>query len=274
MSHVPDEPLDDLLSADVDGETSPAEHARIESDPELRSRREALKAAATVAALPPTPLAPAVVDRIVEHAMDGSRADGGRAAPVRSASSGSRARARWRQPPVLVAAAVVLLGAIGIGLIVTAPSGRHRTDTSASAAKGLTTDKAAGAEGRGVSPPSTRAGGSGSTDQNAVAFLGRFASVGELRAALQTTLPPVASAPAPEGSQVSSGQADRCATVVEARDPALTRPNRQTTVGASLAGRPLVVLQYRARAVKSGRQTTRVVALGAAACDEILDIER
>jgi hypothetical protein len=278
MTQEPDELLDELLSADLDGETSPQEHDRIESDPELRSRRDALRAAALIAAQPPSPLPPATVDRMVQRAIDEAHGEDRHSrASVRSFSSSQSARARWRQTPALVAAVVVLLVAIGIGLIVTAPS-RQPSDTASRGLASQEANKSAGATGDQGSPTSTgsRSGASeGPTGTpNNLGFLGSFTSSTALRSALEAKLPSIQPVPAPAGFHVSAGQADRCSAVIEAREPTLTRPNRLTTVAASLGGEPLVVLEYRARAVTSARTTTRVVALGAAACDEVLNFER
>ena len=70
-----------------------------------------------------------------------------------------------------------------------------------------------------------------------------------------------------------TGDTRPCATVVEARDARLKPANRQA-FAASLAGQPVVVLEYRTQAVAGNRATTRIVALGAAACDERVNFER
>ena len=54
----------------------------------------------------------------------------------------------------------------------------------------------------------------------------------------------------------------------------LKRSNRQVADAASVVGEPVVVLEYRAPSVNGSGTTTRVIALGAAACDELVNFER
>jgi hypothetical protein len=274
-------PLDDLLSADLDGETTPAEHARIESDERLRSRREELRSASKLAGHPPPPLATAEADRIIGRAADAFGTDVDDAADPSTSplpSPTPLSRPRPRQTRWLVAAAIVLLAAIGIGLIATDRSPDRQSNTASRAAEGRTESKSATPRSETGAPSSTTARSkslqTGTPDSSpTIGFLGRFASPGALRSALQTRGPTAVPEPAPE-ARITVGQADRCATVIEAKDPGLKRSNRRSAVAAFLGAEPVLVFEYRTRAISGNRTTTRVVATGVAACDERLNFER
>lgn len=264
MSDATNESMDALLSADLDGETTSAEHNRIAADPELRARQEELRSASGLAGRTPPPLDAAMVADSITRALSELPATDTGPLTVHSRPSGSTG-ARARSVRWLVAAVVLLLAGTGIGLIVTAKSPSQRADTTTGGA-------ARHAETTTVPATSvpTAAGAA------RLAFLGDFASPESLRSALAAKVPSARSeALASRAPALFAGQADRCATVIEARNPELLRPNRQTVVAATIAGKPVVVLEYRTKAVKAGaRQTTRVIALGRAACDERLDFER
>lgn len=268
MTDEPDDPMDSLLSADLDGETTPAEHDRIEADAELRARRDELRLASDLVAEEPPPLNSVAVDEAVNRALGAS------APVVESPLAQIAARRQHRRPPRavqwLVAAAIVLLAGTGLALIVTDRSPSRHVDTATRVVPTVHPS----AESRSKSAaPSVNAGGlSGSTLRS----IGTFATPAALRSALATRVPAsrdaASSSAAP--TPVLAGQADRCATVVEARDPRLIRSRRLSVVAASIAGKPVVVLEYRARAVDNTRQTTRVIAVGVAACNERLDFQR
>lgn len=266
MSDPTHDSIDALLSADLDGETTRAEHDRIAADPALRTRQAELRSASRLAGQMPDPLSSAVVDDAISRALNQPPADEIDRPTGRNGSSG-RTRVRAAPVPWLVAAAVVLLAAIGLGLIVTARSPSQRADTTSGAARRPENKSA---------PPSSPQSTVGTADAAPLGFIGNFASPAALRAELSAKVP--ASRQGTAGSrapQLSAAQANRCATVIEARNPQLLRTNRQAVVTATIAGEPVVVLEYRAKSVKAGaRQTTRVIALGAAACDERIDFER
>ena len=107
-----------------------------------------------------------------------------------------------------------------------------------------------------------------------VADLGAFRSSTALREALRVAIPSAPPGPSRSAADLTQAQIDRCAAVIEARDPGLVRTNRRRTVVATIRGEPVLVLEYQAMAVRTGRPTTRVVAVGVAACDDRLDFER
>jgi len=265
MTDESDSSIDEMLSADLDGETTPAEHDRIEAQPELRSRRDELRAASEVAGQLPEPLAADAVDNAINRALDEVPGQG-----VTHPEQGNMVTLRRRSgvgpAPWLVAAAVILLAATGIGLIVTAKSpSRKATRASGNSASHAESKSArSGAAARSTTAP-----------RPALNFIGSFGSPAALRTALAAGRgAPNDRAASGAAPQLSSGQADRCATVIEARDPRLKRSNRQVADAASVAGEPVVVLEYRAPPVKGNGTTTRVIALGAAACDELVNFER
>ena len=103
---------DDLISAYLDGETDPADAARIESDPRARARAAELAAARAAVAEPVPPLAPAERDRLRAAALDAAAAA---PAAVRSISAARRPR-RGAFIPVAAAAgiAAVVLGVMAV----------------------------------------------------------------------------------------------------------------------------------------------------------------
>ena len=246
-----DPSLDELLSADLDGETTAEEHDRIEADPDLRARRDELQTASHAVKAPPAPLTASRVDTAVSRALGQSSNVQTLRPPVR------------RTPPAwLVAAVVVLLGAIGIGLIISAPSSRH-ADT---------------AEEPDHHPRREQLGERSQCDRHSPRthprLHRRFRVAGRVSDAFSAALPNAFRAPgALRAPDLSSGQATRCATVVEARDSRLKPANRRA-FAASVAGEPVVVLVYRTQAVAGTRATTRIVAVGAAACDVLVNFEQ
>lgn len=117
---------DEDLSAALDGMATPDVDARIQADPAARARLEHLKAASSaVAQDPPAILDPAVIDALVAQAIERGTAPASETAgvvtplaPRRRTAAGTQ---RW-----LVAAAVVVLMAIGLGFVY---SGTHSDDT-------------------------------------------------------------------------------------------------------------------------------------------------
>jgi len=278
---------DELASADLDGEVTPDEHARVESDPLLRARREELRSASAALTTPVPPLDPSVLDEVVRRAMDEADvADAGAAAltttgPVRSLPE---RRARRGPPPFLVAAAVVALVAIGLAVVL---SSRSRTQSSLAgkATAGDTGDKSASAGGsaaeRRAVPAAPDATGGPTGEAPSAALdrdLGEFASADALREALRARFP----APAPVAGQgttrpatsFSQTQVDRCTGVIEARDERLRQKDRLHVAPATIRGEPVLVLEYRTTAVVGKGPTTRVVAVGIAACEDRINFER
>ncbi|MCB0964924.1 MAG: hypothetical protein KDA98_16730, partial [Acidimicrobiales bacterium] len=222
MNDDPTPLTDEELSAAVDGEADAALLARIEADPTARARRDELRAAADqVAALPPVELGAADVDRLIATALDAPTAP---AAPARAV-----ARTTW-----LVAAAVIVLVAIGLGLVL---SGRDAGDDVASsdgiessqateafdAVGGSTEDGAATAElapdaADSEAPASTTTAPGGDEASAALVDLGTFASGAELREALASSFPATANTTRTDstaGALPAPAAVDHCATQLQ-----------------------------------------------------------
>ncbi len=122
---------DELLSAVLDGEATEGEIARVRSDPALQARLEQLTAisdAVGVATPPPAGLVDQAVDAALEHlATTGA---GVVAPPVDELSARRAARSR-RFGPLLAAAAVVVLVALGAVAIRGLDDSDSSTDTAA-----------------------------------------------------------------------------------------------------------------------------------------------
>lgn len=257
-----DDSIDALLSADLDGETTAAEHDRIEADPVLLTRLAELRQASELAAQAPAPLDPAQIDAAINRATAGFRPVS--AVPPRRRAAFRRPRSQPKAVPWLVAAAVVLLAGIGLGLILTDQSSSTRPEAATATTAPAAQDKAAalGSSARSASRTPLR-------------FVGRFATPAALRSGLATKLPTTPGETSTSRvPQLFPGQADRCSTVLEARDPRLVRSNRRTVAAASIAEEPVLVLEYRTRVIGGTGQTTRVIAVGAVACNDRVDFQR
>ncbi len=277
MTDEPDDSIDELLSADLDGQTTPDEHRRIEADPELLVRRNGLRLAARTVGSSPPPLDPVLVDSIIDRTL--ARFDRVGVDPIEGVEAPTRRSATPRRSnPWLVAAVVMLVAGIGIGLIATAGPSKRKGVTATGDVRSRPESKSANARDAAGSAATTTAASSRrdslSERTPTVGFIGTYASPTALRSALRSKLPPVRQSEAPEVFRLSPGQADRCSTVLEARDPRLRRSNRRAAVTAGIAGEPLLVLEYRAQTVGGTRTSTRIIAVGVAACDERLNFER
>jgi hypothetical protein len=116
MSDIhPTDGADEVVSAYLDGEATPEEVERVESDPRLRARLEVLRAAATAVAAPPAPSRDADRERILAAALDAPGPSLRRAAVV-DLDEARRRRAR-RLAPLLTAAAAILVVLIAIPLL-------------------------------------------------------------------------------------------------------------------------------------------------------------
>lgn len=107
---------DELISAVLDGEATPEEVSRVESDPHLQDRLAAMRAAAEAVAQPVAPLDELSAARLRSSAL--AAWDGGSAqeAETRTAEPGTgRPRGRSSTPWLAVAAAIIVMaGLVGI----------------------------------------------------------------------------------------------------------------------------------------------------------------
>jgi hypothetical protein len=178
----PDEPdaLDELASAYLDGEATPDEVARVDSDPELLARVAALRAVGEAVGEPTVP-PPGAADAAVARALaTGDEVFG----PASVVDLGRERRQREQRRTglwVASAAAVIMLLAVGIPLL-NQLSSSSSTDTAArtgeadqaeSAEQPMAAEEDSGAAG---AQSTTVPGGPAFESGNDVVFLGDFAS--------------------------------------------------------------------------------------------------
>ena len=178
--------LDELLSAYLDGEATTDEAARVEGDPELQARLEELRGAAALVATPVESLSAARGDAMIEAAV---------AAQSTVAPVIDLARRRRLLTVASIAAAVLVLGAIAIGVTRSRDSSKSTSFTAVGAplSASVPTREATGAgAGAGANDTSGPAAASSTVD------LGDFAELDALLAAArqQSTTAPRAIAPA------------------------------------------------------------------------------
>jgi hypothetical protein len=311
----PPEPLtDEYLSASLDGEaTSPEGEAsapddasarpavdRIASDPAAAARHEQLREAARVIGRDVAPLADEVVDDLVTEALasaDQDQDDNADPDPEDVAVPVRTGRRRSGPPLWSVAAALVVLVALGLSLIYRGTSGdRHgETATTASTQPATATESAAsptssvsGSKARSksnttdgaatnfdaVNPDATgpQLSGSGSSPvpqakqvapKGPVLDLGEYASKDALRQATRKGFPKAL--PLRHSVQVSLAQVVRCAGLID-NSPLPVR-QRITQAAATVDGTAVLVYQYKATPSSSGAPRTLIVTMGPAACD-------
>jgi hypothetical protein len=150
--------LDELVSAYLDGEATADEVARVEADPALRARAEAMRAVARAVSEPPG-VDPARRDEVIAAAM----AAAGPVAEADGADELARRRAAKRQQRALtwVAAAAAVLMLIAAPLLIRA--GRSESHNRLTSAGPLTSTTAPTAEDGAVQPASGGPGGAPAT---------------------------------------------------------------------------------------------------------------
>ena len=137
---------DELASAYLDGEATPAEIAEVEADAALLARLGPLRAARDAVAAPAPPLSAEQRDKMISTALAAAEAPAETYVPAESeldAGNGRGARfVLLRRPEILVmAAAVVLLAAVVSASLITSRGGDH--DAADVAAQGTAADTAA-----------------------------------------------------------------------------------------------------------------------------------
>ena len=279
----PTTPTDEELSAAIDGEADDAVVARIAASPTAGARQAELQDAADrIAASGVPPLDPDTVDRLIGEAIDTPLA------PVRTE------RPRRRLAPLAVAAAVVVLMALGLTLIWAGRGAKSdqasSTAKSGSVASTIAPESALAAGSAGTSAPQPSAGGSATTTNSGsasdyaasgVQFLGTFPSGAKLREATAVSL---AKASALEDVARANGNAGTSSKVPT--DKALARCADQLKVTLSMKAGPTatayaivdgdlaLVYEFDTTSAKDGTPTTLVAAVGATACDPIVIFER
>lgn len=293
-------PTDDDLSLALDGEADADLLARIEASPGARARLEELRAAqsllasSTVAALDDD-----VVDDLIASAVDTP------IAPQHQRTRRPRGAAPW-----LVAAAVIVLMAIGLSLVWAGRSSDQDKADASFDAVGAEIEQQAGDAGAdssfserssgGRSAPDTVSGGhgaattSGSPSASAdtpLLYLGAYASADDLRAATATSLADAQTngetglafgSPSPESGDATGFSAedpperagvDRCAEQLQVTLSMKAAPLQ--TGYATVDGKDVLVYEFAtASARDADRETTLVAAVGADACDQVVIFER
>lgn len=297
---------DDDLSALLDGEAGPDVAARAQADPAALARLDALRgAAAAVRAAPVTPLPSATVDDLVARALavaDEAPAgpddvvatttpvgdDGGAeaiVAPLRP-RGGAAGVPRW-----LVAAAVVLLVAVGLSLVwsgrddgtetATTNQALERADDADGSGGGSATegegsadqgDDAAAQEELVPSSPAPPSAGESPSRGVEVTDLGEFATLDELRSSLATSFPTdlgaVADADAPSGAAVL-----RCQQLMV---EVFALEGEPTAIGqATVDGQPYLVYEFDAVSAADGTTPTTFLTVNdPTSCDAVRSFER
>jgi hypothetical protein len=290
---------DEDLSAVVDGEAEPHLVERVRSDPSARVRADQLHAAGqALRATPVTPLDAATVDAMIGRALDASVDTGGPdpvVTPLTPPVPGRRGPAPW-----LVAAAIVALVAIGLGLVWSGtrsdegefatvgdqvadeagdPAGDGDTMASAEDATGSRSDAEAG-QADGAAPEALPApphgavpttGGAAGNESASLPDLGAHDTAADLRTALRDGFPD--GLPLTSGTPVDSptrGAVDRC------RNQAMVTFDLEGPADAEgvaeVDGRLVLVYEFEDAAVVDGN--TYVIARGIEACDPVLDFQR
>ncbi len=297
---------DDELSGALDGETAPDVSARLAQDPAAQQRSAELRAVGdTLRSHPVAPLDPTTVDQLVSRALaeadvePGSEPETG-SEPATGQPGGpspvvtplAPARARRSAPPWLVAAAVVVLVAVGLGLVW---SGQRDDRDQASDTAALAVDEDAGSgggsdgsdqesatsedevsAGRGDDAPAAESDEAPVTGEappltDGLRSLGDFPDEAALRSALASTVPTgrsTTSAEVPASDEVA-----RCDTQVR---HVFDLPDPPTaTVLATIADEEVLVFGYeRASFEDASTPTTFVTVVDPATCTPRLSFER
>lgn len=297
----PTPPLsDEDLSAVLDGEATPDVVARVQADPQARARLDAFRAVATsIGRAPVDPLAPSTVDDLVARALAEASSPAAATYPPPTGDPvvtplapprGDRSAPRW-----LVAAAIVALVAIGLGLVW---SGTNDDDTDTLAGDTSTSaessDGAGGGEGsasdsaESSEEPTASEGPDGDVgqqpanpavptttidgDEDLVGDLGTFADADELRTALARSFPPASalSRGTIARDDASLARCDQLNREVFEIDDGPTE-----TAVATVDGDRVFVFEYeRVSFADETTPTTVVTAVAPDTCDQLLTFER
>lgn len=296
---------DEDLSAVLDGEAGPEVVARVQADPAARARVDAFRAAGdALRQAPVDPLDAATVDHLIAGAL--ASADGAGTADGAATADHDRGtdavvtplaprRNNRGAPRWLVAAAIIALVAVGLGLVWSGVSNdgdsnlaQQTADQSGDSSEESDSGAGGGGDSGGAAiepeaPDTEGTGGEGpqavptTTGESAsedtipdVVDLGGFASFDALRTALRTTFP--ASATARENDGPSQEQIDRCDT--QMRQVFEIADGPVNTGIATVADQEVIVFEYDRPSFADGRPTTFVTAVTPDACTAELSFER
>lgn len=240
---------DELVSAWIDGELPPDVAARVDADPALRARADALRLVAAAVAEPVVPPAGAAEDAVT-RAVEG-------AAPIIPLPRRRATAGRW-VAAIAAALLVVVLAAVGLH---DASTGTDRSSTAAGPVT-TTTTTAATAAARG-SAGAANGGAFQGADSAAGADLGDVDGPETLRQRLAAFATVAPSMPSPESATQKSLDTTPCA------DAALAEARRdgaagQTSTTATLRyqGTPAIVYVFG----RAGDASGKVVVLDLAGC--------
>lgn len=272
----PDDPLDDLASAHLDGLTSPDEAAGIERDPELSGRVTAFAAARAAVQADTGPIDAERRDAAIAAAISAfdPSASGATVTPL----SAARGRRLTRRVKVLGLAAAA--AALAILVPVLANRGDDRSTTTAagvpdSPAKREADDATASAPMASAAPSGGAGADSGASQlmvlDDAPVDLGTFTDLTDLtesvRARLSDTSAPSTTVPAP-GATTTVPSADDQTCLTQAADAASQAGGFVVLSGiAEVDGRSVVVVVTEAPA---GTRTLHVID-PAAGCAAVYD---
>jgi hypothetical protein len=258
---------EELVSAYLDGEATPAERERVEADPQLLALVDAYRSTAEAISSAVMPLDQPRRDAMVSAALavlddlgdqpDASDAD---RSPAKVVPLSGRRRWISRAPGLAAAAAILFL--VGIGLVLSSVgsdrdqqadvSASAEQSTSAGGLKSADAGDAAEDDDTGSATDEAPAAGSDSgqplaAPSSTVPDLGDFADEASLRRALTTESTARGSVPGTSAEEPGSAanveaEADRCATVVTTTDTLLGDLVDVRT--ASLAGEPVLIFSH------------------------------
>lgn len=267
---------DEDLSALLDGMADPAVVERVRNDPDARARVEALRAAGDLLRKAPIqPLADSTVDSMIDRALTARTAtDGATVTPLAPRRAMSHGAQRW-----LVAAAVVALVAVGLGLVWNGTRGSSDQDaastpTDANAAANHTRtpeDDASEMPSHGADGPAEA--GANSDEVAELDDLGSFGTASELRMLLRGSFPD--DSPTATGSEIPTvGAVNRCTDFIHTAFDDIELAPKPDEVGyAEVEGRNHLVYEFSVTGAASIGETLITVA-DPASCDLLFTFVR
>ncbi|MCB1030370.1 MAG: hypothetical protein KDA95_03485 [Acidimicrobiales bacterium] len=267
---------DETLSAALDGELNSDLSAQVLANPANSERLATFKEITSKVGKQVDPLEDPDAQRLIDQAL---------MAEVVTMSP----RARRGPAPQLVAAAVVALVAIGLGLVwsgrdsnndvQTAQSAERETSQSDEIFGGHGSSEKSGSQGPAAESGDestagvTTDGATANADPGPVVDLGTFTNADALREALAVSFPAELSLTSKSaGAAPAQSQIDRCAKQLEVT---LKIAGTSTNVGYSLVGdQSVLVYEFQIDSYKDATPTTLVAAVGADACNQVAIFER
>ena len=295
---TPPPPLtDEDVSAVLDGQADEATRARVLADPGARARIDAFhQVSQQIRNTAPVPLEPSVVDQLIGRALAAEAAPSpveDREAAVITPLPTSRG-SRLGSPRWLVAAAVVVLAAVGLALVW---SGTQQGGDDVTATATLSTDRPIDGSASDTDPSRTAEGSEDGGAESSVdaefapseapatspatpgpvlggvpvGQLGSFDDPDALRTAVKDQFPEDA-ATTTNSDRPSAAAIERCVTQSKQIFGLDGQPSGVAL--ATVDGVTVVVLEFPATSVRDGGPTTFVTADEIETCNPILSFER